>query len=88
MLDTILEEIKSALSDGRTIEIDASPKRFGFVRDALNSERGLHGFREWWVLENCMRTIWIADLCDFHYTNFDTLHIIPRSGKRHKGLLS
>ena len=88
MLDSILEEIKSALESNKTIEIDASPKRFGFVRDGLNWERGLHGFREWWVLENCMQTIWIAGLCDFHYTNFDTLHIIPRKGKKRKGLAS
>ena len=82
MLDTILTEIKNALESGETIQIDTSPKRFGFVRDGLNYKRGLHGFREWWALEYCMRIIWNAGLCDFHYTNFDTLHVIPKKSKR------
>ena len=31
MLDSILEEIKSALELNKTIEIDASPKRYGWA---------------------------------------------------------
>lgn len=76
MLDIILDEIKTAL-DGKAIEIDTSPKRFGFVRDGLNYKRGIHGFREWWAVENCMRTLKVMEICDFHYTNFHTLHVIP-----------
>ena len=87
MLDTILQEIQTALETNETIEIDASPNRFGFVKDGLNYPRGLHGFREWWALENCMRMIWMAGFCDYNYTNFHTLHVIPRKGKRRRGLL-
>ena len=84
MLDTILEQIKNALDSNQTIQIDASPNRFGFTRDGLNYQIGLHGFREWWVLENCMITLQRARLCDFHYTNFDTLHVIPRPARYSK----
>ena len=85
MLDTILEQIKNALDSNQTIQIDASPQRFGFIRDGLNYKQGLHGFREWWVLENCMRTLLYADCCDFHYTNFDTLHVTPKYEERERG---
>ena len=44
MLDTILQEIQTALETNETIEIDASPNRFGFVKDGLNYPAGCTGF--------------------------------------------
>ena len=55
MLDIVIQEIIDAVDAEQPTQIYVAPDRFGFIRDGQNYQKGLHGFREWWVVEICLR---------------------------------